>query len=83
LRAETLDRLEWPTLKIWLAGLAQCPVARQMCEDLLPNLGRNAIEERWAKVSALRSLVVEGYRAPVGELPYMEKLFRAAEVGHF
>jgi DNA mismatch repair protein MutS2 len=82
LRAETLDRLEWPSLKVWLAGLAQCPVARQMCEDLSPNLNRVAIEERWSKVSALRSLVVEGYRAPVGELPYMEKLFRAAEVGH-
>jgi DNA mismatch repair protein MutS2 len=76
------ERLEWPIVCEILAGYGQGPVARDMCANLVPDLPAEEIAQRWSTVDALKDLIIEGYRAPVGEVQPMEKLLRAAEMGH-
>lgn len=76
-----LQKLEWPILIEQLANLAQSEEGKSHCQTLEPNFAREAIESRWTQVEALKKVVAQGYRPPVGNLLPMAKIFRATEVG--
>jgi DNA mismatch repair protein MutS2 len=81
MKEATFERLEWQVLRQMLAGYAQGPVVRELLETLQPNLQADDIASRWESVDALKRLIHDGYRAPVGEILPMEKILRAAEMG--
>ena len=72
-----LEKLEWPELVERIAGGAQTHDGRSRCQELLPNLSREGVEERWALVKPLADLVHGGYRAPIGELEPMRAVMKA------
>src|SRR5690606_31546880 len=76
-----LQKLEWHHLLGVLASHTQTEEGRERCLAKRPALDRESIEERWGLVLPLRRLASQGYRAPVGELPVMHMILKAAELG--
>lgn len=76
-----LEKLEWPRLIEILAGHCQTDDGRAEATALTPNLERVAIEERWSLVSPLKTLAIQGYKAPIGQLPPLSGVWRAARLG--
>jgi DNA mismatch repair protein MutS2 len=76
-----LQKLEWPTLLGLLASHTQTEEGRDLCLGKRPNLGQEQIEDRWGLVVPLKRLASQGYRAPVGELPHMSVILKAASLG--
>src|SRR5687768_1064859 len=79
--ARVLSKLEWPELVDILSGMSQTDDGRERCLALSPSLDRPAIEERWSLVEPLRVVATQGYRAPIGAVPRLGGVFRAAKVG--
>jgi DNA mismatch repair protein MutS2 len=77
----TLSNLQWDLLLDKLAGHAQTTPARQLCLNLPVNLSKTEIEQRWEEVEPIRALVSKGYTPPVGELGFMEPIFKSIKVG--
>lgn len=76
-----LDKLEWPVLLNILADYSQTEEGRTLCTSLSPTLAREEIEERWKIVEPLKLIAQQNYRPPVGYLPVMGAVFRAAGLG--
>lgn len=76
-----LDKLEWPVLLEILARFSQTEEGNTLCVGLSPTLSRDEIESRWAIVGPLKLMAQQSYRVPVGFLPIMGAVFRAARLG--
>ena len=76
-----LEKLEWPVLLETLAAFSQTDDGQTLCLELQPDLERAEIEGRWNDVSSLKEIVRQGYRAPIGDLPPMRRIFRALGLG--
>ncbi len=76
-----LEKLEWPLLVERIAGHTHTDEGRERSLALVPNLAREAIEERWRAVEPLRRLASQSYRAPVGMLAPIGPFLRAAKLG--
>lgn len=76
-----LGKLEWPVLLDMLARFSQTEEGNTLCLGLSPTLSREEIESRWAIVSPLKQMALQSYRVPVGFLPVMGAVFRAASLG--
>ena len=76
-----LQKLEWPKLVQNLAVHCQTEEGRDKCLGLLPNLGQGAIEESWDNTLPLRELTSKGYKAPIGDLPNLQLILKAAALG--
>lgn len=76
-----LEKLEWPILLTQLAELGQTEDGKRYLLGLQPNLSKEKIQERWNLVEPLRQMASHGYRAPIGELPKLDHIFRAASLG--
>ncbi len=64
-----------------LAAFSQTDDGQTLCLELQPDLDRAEIEGRWSDVSSLKEIVRQGYRAPIGDLPPMRRIFRALGLG--
>jgi DNA mismatch repair protein MutS2 len=76
-----LEKLEWPMLLDILASFSQTEEGNALCIGLSPTLSRDEIESRWHLVEPLKHLSQQNYRPPVGFLPVMGSVFRAASLG--
>ena len=76
-----LDKLEWPMLVETLAAFSQTDDGQTLCLELQPNLERPEIERRWADTTSIKDIVRQGYRAPIGDLPLMRRIFKALGLG--
>ncbi len=76
-----LEKLEWPMLLDILANFSQTEEGNALCIGLSPTLSRDEIESRWHLVEPLKHLSQQNYRPPVGFLPVMGAVFRAASLG--
>lgn len=77
----TLEKLEWPLLVERLAGLCQTDEGRENALALVPDKDRATIQERWELVEPLRNLARQSYKTPIGILPQLVPVFRAATLG--
>ncbi|MCX6128921.1 MAG: Smr/MutS family protein [Proteobacteria bacterium] len=77
----TLEKLQWPLLLDFLALEAQTLEGREACLKLHPNFTAAETEERWREVIPLRDLLRTGYKAPIGDVPAMQLIFRGAALG--
>jgi len=77
----TLEKLEWPLLVERLAGLCQTDEGRDNALSLTPDKDRATIQTRWELVEPLRNLARQGYKTPIGILPQLVPVFRAATLG--
>ena len=81
LKPVDLEKLEWPLLVETLAAFSQTDDGQTLCLELAPNLEQPEIEHRWADVSSIKEIVRQGYRAPIGDLPPMRRIFKALGLG--
>lgn len=77
----TLEKLQWSQLCEALSSEAQTQEGRESCLRLRPEYEADEIERRWQDVIPLRDLQRSGYRSPIGDLPPMQSIFRAASLG--
>jgi DNA mismatch repair protein MutS2 len=76
-----LEKLDWSTLTSQLASFCQCEDARQFASALLPRLERPDIIKQWDEIEAIKNLLQQGFRAPIGELKNPSEIIKAAEIG--
>ncbi len=81
LKPVDFEKLEWPLLVETLAAFSQTDDGQTLCLELQPNLERQEIERRWADASSIKEIVRHGYRAPIGDLPPMRRIFKALGLG--
>src|SRR5689334_10551581 len=77
----TLEKLQWSQLCEALSSEAQTQEGRDSCLRLRPEYAADEIEKRWHDVIPLRDLQRAGYKAPIGDLPPMQGVFRAVSLG--
>lgn len=78
-----LEKLEWPILLKQLAAKTQTIEGRQICLNLKPDLSAGDVRTQWEEIEPIRRLIQSGYTPPIGELPQMNGIFRAASLGQF
>ncbi len=76
-----LQKLEWPQLLADLAKHTQTEEGRDICLGLLPSMDKDQIEDIWGLTLPLRDLASKGYRAPIGALPNLHLILKAASLG--
>lgn len=76
-----LEKLEWPVLLETLAAFSQTDDGQTLCLELQPDLDRAGIEANWQDVASLKEVLRQGYRAPIGDLPPMRRIFKALGLG--
>ncbi|MBI2603385.1 MAG: Smr/MutS family protein [Deltaproteobacteria bacterium] len=81
MNAKLLEKLEWPLLLKHLVSYCKTKEGQNKASALLPDKKRAEVEERWELVESLRQLVQQGYSPPLGELPEIAKIVRAASIG--
>ncbi len=78
---ESLQKLDWQELTQVLANLNQTEEGRERSLALAPTLTKDEVEARWQKVEPLKILSLQGYKAPIGELPILPPYLKAASIG--
>ncbi|MEZ4742235.1 MAG: hypothetical protein R3B45_07295 [Bdellovibrionota bacterium] len=81
MKQQALSKLEWQRLLTKLESFCHSEDGVRLCNTLKPALTRTQVEQRWAIVEPLKDLADQGYRAPIGALIPMQKVFRASSLG--
>lgn len=79
--AAILEKLQWNSLITKYKDSCQTDEGRLYFDLLSCNHSAQAVKENWAQVLPIKELTNLGYSIPIGEIPKLQGIFKAAKLG--